>query len=101
MIDRLRFIKDSTENPKLLSLIADMAQLPDKTQEVLCDAIEQGLFRDEAKEMKILLEFLKGKEFRLQCIKYYEDLYQNEKDIDLKAHYKKQATELRNRWNIK
>ena len=44
MIDKLRFIKDNTENPKILKIVAKMAECSDETQEVLCDAIEMGVF---------------------------------------------------------
>jgi len=44
MIDRLRFVKDNTENPKLLEIISKMATLSEETQERLCDCIKQGVF---------------------------------------------------------
>lgn len=47
MIDRLKFVKNNTENPKLLEIIAEMAKLPDNVQEGLCDAIEAGVFNSK------------------------------------------------------
>ena len=44
MIDRLRFVKNNTENPKLLEIIGKMGQLSEEAQERLCDCIEQGVF---------------------------------------------------------
>ena len=44
MIDKLKFVKDNTESPKLLEIIAKMANLPEDAQEKLCDLIEAGVF---------------------------------------------------------
>lgn len=44
MIDRLRFAIDNTDNPKLLAILAKIAELKEETQEALLDAVEGGCF---------------------------------------------------------
>jgi len=44
MKDRLKFMKDNTESPKILNIISKMAELSEKQQEALCDCIEAGVF---------------------------------------------------------
>jgi hypothetical protein len=47
MDDKLRFAISNTDNPKLLGILAKMAELPDETQGLLLQLIETGAFSDE------------------------------------------------------
>jgi len=38
MIDKLRFCTDNTDNPKLLRLLSEIAELPEKDQEITLQA---------------------------------------------------------------
>jgi hypothetical protein len=42
MIDKLRFAIDNTENPKLLSILAKIAELEESSQEAVLNAVETG-----------------------------------------------------------
>lgn len=44
MIDKLRYAIDNTENPKLLAILAKVAELKEENQERVLNAIEGGLF---------------------------------------------------------
>ena len=44
MIDKLKWAKEQTDNPKILRLIADMAELSEEAQEALVECIEKGVF---------------------------------------------------------
>ena len=52
MIDKLKFIKDNTENPKILEIISKAATLPEDAQEKLCECIEAGVFSFKDGEVK-------------------------------------------------
>ena len=43
MIDKLRFVIDNTENPKLLAILAKIAKLPEKQQEAILNLVEAGI----------------------------------------------------------
>lgn len=44
MIDKLRFCIDNTESPKLLKILAQIAELPDEQQEGVLALVEAGAF---------------------------------------------------------
>lgn len=44
MIDKLRFAIDNTENPKLLSILAKIAELSEENQESVLNLVEAGVF---------------------------------------------------------
>lgn len=44
MIEKLRFAIDNTDNPKLLSILAKIAELKESTQEKFLELVESGMF---------------------------------------------------------
>lgn len=45
MIDKLKFCIDESENnPKLKSILLEIAKLPESQQEIVLNAVEKGVF---------------------------------------------------------
>jgi len=47
MIDKLRFVLDNTNNPKLLNILSKIAELKDEEQELVLNLIETGFFGEK------------------------------------------------------